>query len=118
MTDTQLSMEDAIARGVAGGDTAAANSGAEWIGYATGFVEQWLRTHRTLFCDDLWAAGLIEPESLRAFGAVLAAAARNGWMEKIPVGVGGAVMARPSVRSHGQLKPVWRSLVFEGGSSN
>jgi len=93
-----------------GAERAAAASGDEWQDTAAEFVRGWLQTHATLFVDDLWAAGLPEPKSPRALGAVLQMAIREKWMEEQRT-ADGYVAARPSTRSNGQLKRVWRSLL-------
>lgn len=110
MMSDQLTIEEAIEAGQAGAAQAADTSGDEWVTYATGFVYTYLEQHDTLFVDDLWAAGLIEPVSPRALGAVLGRAARDGWMEPITTD-DGYLACRRSVRSHMTPKIVWRSLL-------
>tara|TARA_R110002020_G_scaffold308284_4_gene524009 strand:+ start:22 stop:381 length:360 start_codon:yes stop_codon:yes gene_type:complete len=90
----------------------AQTSGDDWATYATAFLLHFLQHNETLHCDDLWKAGLREPTSPRALGQVIHAAAKNGWIEPIPVthrGVLVGVAARPSVRSRYGLKQVWAS---------
>lgn len=113
MTSDQLTLEDAIAQGQDGATLASEAAGIEWLDYATEFVRTYLEQHDFLHVDELWDAGLAAPVSPRALGAVMKHAARSGWMEPIEsnlFGVPGEV-CRPSVRSHGQLKRVWRSLL-------
>lgn len=100
--------ETAAARGIR---TAAENSGDAWTICALEFVRRYLTTHPELFTDDLWSAGLPEPRSPRALGAVLQAAARKRWMEEQRTPAGN-IAARPSARSNGQLKRVWKSNLF------
>lgn len=87
-------------------------AGADWSERALAFVREYLRTHATLFVDDLWSAGLEEPTSPRALGAVMLTAQRRGWMAEYRHGEW--IYARPSVRSNGQLKRVWRSHLYAG----
>lgn len=88
----------------------AEHSGDEWAGRALEFLRTYLLEHEEMFVDDLWDAGLEEPESLRALGAVIKKAADEGWMQRIRAGED--YRARPSKRSNMQLKPVWRSLIY------
>jgi hypothetical protein len=81
------------------------NAGA-WIDEAFAFVAAYLRAHETLFCDDLWSAGLRRPSNPKALGAVMVRAARAGLMVREGY--------RPSVASNLAPKPVWRSLVCGG----
>ena len=87
-------------------------SGTEWQIYALAFVHEYLTGHATLFVDDLWADGLAEPISPRALGAVMLYAARKGWLSHQET-LSGDIIARPSVRSNGQLKAVWKSNLYE-----
>ena len=97
--------QEAAARRDDGMARAVAHSGPEWLAYAYDFVQVYLERNEFLFCDDVWAAGLIEPESPRAFGQVMKHALRSGWMEKTD-------RARPSVRSNqsGNGAPPVRSM--------
>ena len=76
-----------------------------WKTEADDFIYRYLLTHRELFCDDLWAAGLPEPPSPRALGPRMLKASKAGWMRKTD-------RVRPSVRSHMTGKPVWLSLIY------
>jgi hypothetical protein len=98
----------AAAKGMA---RAADHAGEEWQEYALQFVYNYLENNSMLFTDDLWLAGLREPASPRALGAVLATASRHGWMSKHMVG--NSILARPSTASNGQLKAVWQSRLFK-----
>lgn len=105
-TDDQIrSATEAQHAGMARTDEAA---GEEWREYADDFIYAYLVTHKYLFVDELWDAGLQGPEgaSDRALGPRFRHAADAGWMVKTGE-------ARKSVRSNMQLKPVWRSRVFE-----
>lgn len=93
-----------------GVEQSAETSGESWKDYAVEFVRRYLRTHAELFVDDLWTAGLIEPRSPRALGAVIQEAVKRGWIKEQALANG--VLAKPSVRSNLQLKRVWRSLLF------
>ncbi len=78
-----------------------------WKTYADQFIEWYCRTHRTVFVDDLWDAGLQKPPSPRALGPRMQAASRAGWIRK-------SGEYRPSVRSNMTVKPVWDSLIYGG----
>ena len=86
------------------------SSGEEWHEYALEFVRRYLERHRTLHVDQLWRAGLQEPNSPRALGAVMQAAAKRNWITAIRAH--GGTVARPSTRSNMQLKPIWRSELY------
>jgi hypothetical protein len=100
---TQLGLLEAKVRRDDGLRRVEDNAGA-WIDEAFSFVAAYLRENETLFCDDLWAAGLRRPSNPKALGAVMVRAARAGLMVK-----GGY---RPSVASNLSPKPWWRSLVW------
>jgi hypothetical protein len=85
-------------------------SGEDWKAYAIDFLESYCQSHKTVFVDDLWNAGLIKPVSPRALGAVMQHAARESWI--VEQTDAGCVLARPSSASHGQLKRVWKSTRF------
>lgn len=75
---------------------------------ALAFFRSFAETHEFVFCDDLWAAGMPEPPgSRKAFGAVMAKAKRNGWIEETGE-------TRQSVSSNLSKKPVYRSLLYRG----
>ena len=105
---TQLTLEDfAEQRRDTGIARASASSGGDWKEYALAFLECYLRIHSTLFVDDLWAAGLEEPQSPRALGAVIKTAQARHWIEELRRG--DLILAKPSTRSNMQLKRVWKS---------
>ena len=59
--------------------------------------------------DDIWTTGgLDSTREDRALGPIMLQAARNGWAVKTD-------RVRPSARSHGSGKPVWKSSLFEPG---
>lgn len=93
-----------------GMDRSIAKCGWKWREYALGFLEEYCRTHETVFVDDLWNAGLMKPKSPRGLGAVMTHAKRAGWI--VPLKHDGFVLARPSVHSNQQLKGVWRSCIY------
>ena len=98
-----------------GMEAAARTSGEEWGRYADRFIRRYLRTHSDLHVDDLWGAGLEVPPEERALGKVIAALAREGVIAKIAIAnIPGAFAARASVKSNGQVKLVWNSMVYEG----
>ena len=112
--NAQMDLETYAARQEArkGMAQAAQSAGDEWKQYALLFLRDYLRQNETLFVDDLWDAGLREPKSPRALGAVIQNAVRNEWIEEIWTRDG--VAARPSKRSNMQLKRVWRSQLCRG----
>jgi len=106
----------ATAKRDAGVSRAAIAAGDNWRTYAIAFLKRYLQTHATMFVDDLWRAGLAEPKSPRALGAVIQHASRFGWCVQVKT-ADGCIAARPSVRSNMQLKPVWRSQLFSGATA-
>lgn len=82
------------------------HTGQPWVEYATQFIYCYLIFHDTLFCDDVWAAGLAAPESPRAFGQVMKNALQAGWMSK-------SGQARPSVNSNHSIRPTYRSEIYD-----
>lgn len=83
-----------------------------WQEYAIAYVHQYLKRNQTMFVDDLWKDGLLQPDSPRGLGAVIQQAVREGWIsEQIHAG---CVLARPSVRSNMQLKRTWLSNIYQG----
>jgi len=111
--EAKRSTELAQARRDTGIAHASRGAGETWRAYAIAFLEDYLKTHTTLFVDDLWRAGLNEPASPRALGAVVQHASRSGWCVQVKTPEG-FVAARPSVRSNMQLKPVWKSRLYVG----
>ena len=81
------------------------HAGEPWVDYATRYVYCYLAEHRELFCDEVWAAGLVRPESPRAFGQIVKNALAAGWME--PTG-----NVRKSANSNMSLRMVYRSLIY------
>lgn len=109
MIDGQLTLEGAIAAGELGQALAADNAGDGWAAQADTALRRYLESHPSFHVDDFWDWAI--PLGLtfegRAIGARLQAAGRNGWMTKTD-------RVRPSKRSNGSGKPVWRSLLFPG----
>ena len=95
--DAQREADEAIAQ-------VEANADLEWRDRAYNALCDWLRTHPTFHTDDIWTV-LDEPREARAFGAVVRRVSREGLMVQ-------SGQFRPSVRSRGTQKPVWRSEVF------
>lgn len=85
------------------------NAPPEWKDVAFEFVTEYLRTHETMFVEDLWEAGLEKPHEMRAVGAVIMRVARLGMIVK-------SERRRPRVLGHATEGIVWRSLVFEDGA--
>ena len=88
-------------------------SGEEWCAYALAFVHSYLQVRPTLFCDDLWEAGLRKPKSPRALGSVIKKASKNGWMRPLTTS-GGMTLCRKSKTSNMQFKAVWHSNILKG----
>lgn len=105
----QLTLEQAIAdrdRALAQVDR---NADQEWKDRALQAVRQVCISSAEWHSDDVWATGLDEPREARALGPVVLRAIRNGWCVKTD-------RVRPSVRSHGSGKPVYRSLIHGSAS--
>lgn len=77
----------------------------EWRDLAWAFLTAYLERHPTMFADDLWTAGLPKTGNNRALGPLIMRAAKLGLIVKTGD-------YRPSVSSHLNAKPVWRSLVY------
>ena len=78
----------------------------DWRGSALAALERTARALPEFISDDVWSNGLPSTREDRALGPVFLAAARAGWIEKTD-------RVRPSRRSHGSGKPIWRSLIIE-----
>lgn len=100
-----ITVEEARAKRDDGIRRADDNADEDWKEHAFLFLETYCREHETVFCDDLWAAGLEPPREGRALGAVMQRAARAGLMRR-------SGTYRKSVRSNMTPKPVWLSLVW------
>jgi hypothetical protein len=82
---------------------------SDWMEQAYAAVELTCRRLPDWISDDVWReSGLREPREARALGPVLMRARRAGLCVRTS-------MQRPSIRSHGSGKPVWRSLIFRSG---
>lgn len=104
--------EDAIRSADEGVERAALSAGGKWIVDATNFLEEYLKKNPSMFCDDLWSAGLEKPCQMRALGQVIRTAAKNGWIEEIIHDNG--IVAKHSNSSNRQLKRVWKSKLYTG----
>ncbi len=100
----QLTLEQAFAEADAAILQAAENADQAWADLAFNLLVDWLKTHPTFHTDDIWSV-LSEPREARAFGAVVRRAVAAGLMVK-------SGEYKPSVRSRGTAKPVWRSEVY------
>lgn len=95
-----------------GMERAVRHSGEEWKEYALAFVEKYCETHRHVFVDDIWDAGLEEPEQPLAIGGVINSASHKGWIQ--PLRHGKYYCTLPSNRrGHTQQKQVWESLIYK-----
>lgn len=72
-----------------------------WAIAAWNFLMDYIETHETVFCDDLWEAGLPIPRELRALGPIFTRAARLGLITKTN-------QFKKSVRSHLGTKAIWQ----------
>lgn len=79
----------------------------QWKNDALAAVRQTCEQRPDFISDDVWnVGGLDSTREDRALGPVFLKAARAGWCVKTD-------RTRPSVRSHGSGKPVWRSLLYD-----
>jgi hypothetical protein len=86
------------------------HSGPEWLTKAKDFLHDYCANNSSIFCDEVWDAGLPRPESPRAFGSVIKHAIKHGWMESTGE-------ARPSRQSNMGLRMVYRSLLIAHAQS-
>lgn len=79
----------------------------EWKDRALAAVRRTCEALPDFVVDDVWSTGGLEStREDRALGAVMRRAAKLGWMERTD-------RVRPSVRSHGSPKPVWKSNLYD-----
>lgn len=76
-----------------------------WKDYARDWILAYLRTHPTMFTDDLWAAGLTKPHQMRALGPIILSLARQGHIVKTG-------RYRPRTLGHLAEGPVWHSNLY------
>lgn len=105
----QLSLGLAVAARDAGIEQAWNGADDTWREHAWTFIVSYLRTHRTMFADDLWTDGLPPTRENRALGGLIMRARARGLI------VASGDM-RVSVRAHAQMHTVWRSLIYSGDS--
>lgn len=83
----------------------------QWREDAYRFLVSYCKSHKTMFPDDLWDAGMPEPPgpkgSRRKVGVIIARASKAGIIE--PTGM------RPSPSSNMSMKPVWKSNIYKAG---
>lgn len=99
--------------------SAADTAGPVYVADALEALHRWCLAHPTVHVDDPFDTDVQDPIEARSRGAVFLTAARRGWIEKVQL-LGfpeDVVAARPSERSRGGLKPVWRSKIFTRGTS-
>lgn len=82
-----------------------ANADAEWKQYAEDWMFRYLRTHPTMFTDELWDLGLEEPREMRALGPVVLGLQRQGYIVRTEE-------TRPRAHGHLAYGPVWRSTLY------
>jgi hypothetical protein len=79
----------------------------QWREAALAAVQRTCEQQAEFISDDVWRNGLDSTREDRALGPIMLRAARAGWCKKTD-------RVRPSVRSHGSGKPVWKSKLFGG----
>lgn len=104
-------MNPTMAGAIAARDTALRNveenADEQWKEQALAAVRRTCEALPEWISDDVWAIGGLEStREDRALGAVIRKAARLGWCVKTD-------RVRPSVRSHGSGKSVWRSRLYQ-----
>lgn len=85
------------------------NADQAWKEHALQCVRRTCEQLPDFISDDIWTTGgLDSTREDRALGPIMRRAAALGWMERTD-------RVRPSVRSNGSPKPVWRSRLYEPG---
>lgn len=87
-------------------ERAAAHADQAWLDEALEAVRRTCLRLEDFIGDDVWETGLSMPREARALGPVMMRAARLGYCVRTD-------RVRPSVRSHGSPKPVWKSRLFK-----
>ena len=106
---TARSMHEAIAARDRALDQVAKAADARWKEHALQCVRRTCEQLPDFISDDIWTTGgLDSTREDRALGPIMLQAARRGWAVKTD-------RVRPSVRSHGSGKPVWKSLIHDPG---
>lgn len=108
MTSRNITEEQAREQRDEGIRRVEAGAEVEWKDTAWNILIGYLRVHPDFFVDDLWKrTNLPWPQEARAIGPIILRAARSGYIVKTGE-------YRPSVRSNMSIKPVWKSLIYEG----
>ena len=85
------------------------NTADQWREWALDRIHRLLLNNPTFHCDDFWEEADGPPvHNDRALGAIIRKASANEWMVRTSA-------TRPSRRSHLSPKPVWESLIYQGG---
>lgn len=106
---TARSMHEAIAARDRALDQVDEAADARWKEHALECVRRTCEQLPDFISDDIWTTGgLDSTREDRALGPIMLQAARLGWAVKTD-------RVRPSARSHGSGKPVWRSRLYEPG---
>jgi|688.fasta_scaffold761548_2 hypothetical protein len=114
-TEDLWTLAEAREAAKAGMEQAAETCGDPWLDYAHGFILDHLDRRQFLHVDDLWETGLDVPANLKGLGQVIARLKREGHIQPIRIAnIPHAFAARPSVRSNGQVKLVWKSMRYRG----
>lgn len=104
----QMTLDQAIAAAEHGQRIAADNAGPHWATQVDRHIHDYLTKVPELHTDRFW--DYLEQCGIefrgRAIGARYKAAAKRGWMTKTD-------RVKPSVRSHGTGKPVWKSNIYK-----
>lgn len=98
-------IERAVERRSEGIARAAETAGEAWHREALAFLRKYARCHETIFCDDLWAAGLPPSTQPKALGALIVRAKKAGVLGEV-------VGYRKSAGSNMSAKPVHASLLW------
>jgi hypothetical protein len=83
-----------------------ANADPDWKDYAWDWVIEYLKSHPTMFHDDLWEEGLVKPRELRASGPLINKMNRKG-------GIIEDIGKRPRAHGRGAPGTEWRSLIYD-----
>lgn len=109
--NAQLSIDDALAARAEALVRVDVHADPAWKDRALAAVRTVCVLRAEWHSDDIWSlTGLDEPREARALGPVVLRAVRLGYCVKTD-------RVRPSVRSHGSGKPVYRSLIFAGSAT-
>jgi len=87
----------------------AANAGSAWMRHASSAIRAAAHRSSTITVDDVHPFLTEQPHDLRALGAAMRQAARDGFIERIP----GEYRTSERPETHSRPLAVWRSRIFE-----